>query len=1189
MDVIPLLLLSGVGIITIIILFLALTNRIIFKMAVRNFTRRKAQSVIVVAGLMIGTSLISASLVVQDTMTYSSEVGIYKSLGEVDEEIWGLGQYGTVVYFNESIYDSVREDLSTVPEIEAVAPVIREWGSVFNKDTMLSEPRTSLLGLDSEVMRTTVFGDLNDKGFYPDELGENEIAINSRLADEMDASVGDTLQLSYGAKNFSDPMVPDLHQIDLEVVKVIKERDLFGKANYNQLRTMFFELNVLQELLNRPDEINDIWISNKGDHAGGEQYSGKVNDLIQQALDDAVGATDFGFTLEATNGSLGLMSTSLLFSLKHADRLLELGEQSGTSTTFGLIVPTIALDGSPTDNRMMMGLHTTEAGFPTLDDEVIHLFSGPMAEYNITEGSTITITTMTSTGAVLSNTLTARTLNSEHEAIFPEEIKAMILGLMDFNSSQLLVHQGEYEEDMATFVMVAGLDNATLEQTRASVIELMNEDLIGEDLNIEVQSVKEDNLEMARETGEGIGTIFIFLSLFSIVAGVVLIINIFVMMGEERKSEMGMARAVGMKTKHLVRMYVFEGSLYAFVASIIGALLGLVFGYVVVQAFAYAFGSTEEFGGAAFDIPFYFTWGSVLIAFCAGLLITFATIFFASTRISKLNIIRAIRNIPEPRTASTKKRAQNSGAVLVFFGMLFCYWGFTSNETTGWMIGLPVLFIGAAMISYKWVSFRLAITIASLLIIFVTIQPVEIPVISDAETTENTFIINGLFLVLAGIFIVMFNSEILLNGLQRLFGWSKSARAVLKTAISYPMDNKMKTGMTLGMFALIVFVVTVIAMFSSILDAQTESIVEEQSGGYDILGNTNPTTPFENLSKETLPSELQDYDYKQLETMTSSYVTVLDYDTASSVVGFLGAPGPAKVEQYQLLGVSDAFLSNNGFTLIERDERYETDRDAWKALDEHSSYCIVDGSKLAYSDDPMASDMMGVHVGGTITITDIGGQNRTRVLTVIGIMDQSFFIQGIVVMKDVVRNEYGGVDRIMLVELGDGENTKAVAKAFEVSYLELGLQTSDLVGIISGLMSFMTNFFYLFQGFLGIGLLIGIAGIGIISYRNVIERRQQIGMLRAIGFKKSMIAKSFLIETSFIIILGIVIGVVLGIATGWQMFNEEYADTGAEFVIPWTGLIVISIIAYVATLIFTFYPSLKASKIPPAEALRYIE
>ena len=172
------------------IVILALTNRIIFKMAAKNFSRRKAQSIIVIAGLMIGTSIISASLVVQDTMAYGSEVSVYQSLGEIDEQIWGLNQYGTVVYFNESIYDEIKDLENTVPEIEAVAPAISEWGSVFDLDTLLGEPRAAILGLDSQVLRTTVFGDLDDHGFYPDSLGESEVAINSRLADEMDTSVG---------------------------------------------------------------------------------------------------------------------------------------------------------------------------------------------------------------------------------------------------------------------------------------------------------------------------------------------------------------------------------------------------------------------------------------------------------------------------------------------------------------------------------------------------------------------------------------------------------------------------------------------------------------------------------------------------------------------------------------------------------------------------------------------------------------------------------------------------------------------------------------------------------------------------------------------------------------------------------------------------------------------------------------
>ncbi len=53
--------------------------------------------------------------------------------------------------------------------------------------------------------------------------------------------------------------------------------------------------------------------------------------------------------------------------------------------------------------------------------------------------------------------------------------------------------------------------------------------------------------------------------------------------------------------------------------------------------------------------------------------------------------------------------------------------------------------------------------------------------------------------------------------------------------------------------------------------------------------------------------------------------------------------------------------------------------------------------------------------------------------------------------------------------------------------------------------------------------------------------------------------------------------------------DSGYEEQGVGFVIPWMNLLAISVIAYIATLIFTFYPSLKAAKIPPAEALRYIE
>jgi putative ABC transport system permease protein len=456
----------------------------------------------------------------------------------------------------------------------------------------------------------------------------------------------------------------------------------------------------------------------------------------------------------------------------------------------------------------------------------------------------------------------------------------------------------------------------------------------------------------------------------------------------------------------------------------------------------------------------------------------------------------------------------------------------------------------------------------------------------------EAFVLSGVFLVLAGVQIVMFNSNILLLFLQKTIGRGKSTRAVLKTAISYPMDNKFKTGMTLGMFALIIFTVTVIAMIAAMQASIGDNMLKEQSGGYDIIGMTNPRTPFQNLTIENLPSELSQIDIEELETISTAVVNVVDYDRRQTQGAEYGPPtSSGGVTMSDLLGVSPEFAANNDFSLESRDANFTSDRDAWLALKEDSSYCIVDGNRLEGGGIQVGPpvEQSGVYVGGTITISQIGSSENTT-LTVIGIMDQSLFFGGIIVDKDTVKNDYGGLDNMVVIKLGPGEDADYVAKEFEKAYLVHGLQTFDMKGIINIILSLMNNMMYLMEGFLGIGLLIGIAGIGIISYRNVIERRQQIGMLRAIGFQKKMITKTFLIETSFITLLAIFIGILLGIGIGWNIYRDSgYSEEGVSFVIPWANLLAISIIAYIATLIFTFYPAIKAAKVPPAEALRYIE
>lgn len=76
-----------------------------------------------------------------------------------------------------------------------------------------------------------------------------------------------------------------------------------------------------------------------------------------------------------------------------------------------------------------------------------------------------------------------------------------------------------------------------------------------------------------------------------------------------------------------------------------------------------------------------------------------------------------------------------------------------------------------------------------------------------------------------------------------------------------------------------------------------------------------------------------------------------------------------------------------------------------------------------------------------------------------------------------------------------------------------------------------TAFFRLMQGFLALGLLVGVSGLGIVMVRAVRERRRDIGVLRALGFQAGTIERAFLAESSFVALQGLVLGALLGVLT----------------------------------------------------------
>jgi putative ABC transport system permease protein len=102
-------------------------------------------------------------------------------------------------------------------------------------------------------------------------------------------------------------------------------------------------------------------------------------------------------------------------------------------------------------------------------------------------------------------------------------------------------------------------------------------------------------------------------------------------------------------------------------------------------------------------------------------------------------------------------------------------------------------------------------------------------------------------------------------------------------------------------------------------------------------------------------------------------------------------------------------------------------------------------------------------------------------------------------------------------------------------------------------------------------------------------RRQQIGMLRAIGYQRGTVALSFILESGFIAATGVLSGVVGAAILSWRILTSDEMQTNqaVDFYMPWIEILVYIALAMGFALLMTWWPSRRAARVPIAEALRY--
>ena len=229
-----------------------------------------------------------------------------------------------------------------------------------------------------------------------------------------------------------------------------------------------------------------------------------------------------------------------------------------------------------------------------------------------------------------------------------------------------------------------------------------------------------------------------------------------------------------------------------------------------------------------------------------------------------------------------------------------------------------------------------------------------------------------------------------------------------------------------------------------------------------------------------------------------------------------------------------------------------------------------------------------VEPGTKVTVSD-PYTGRTRVLTVAAIAPSDFFIDnGALYGLPGARTLFGyhlALNR-MYLGLKPSVDADRFAAGVQASFLSNGAEALSIATIVDEGFSVTHQIFQLFQGYLAMGLIVGIAGIAVVMVRAVRERRRQIGTLRALGFGARPVGRSFAIESGFVAVEGTLIGALLALITLYDIvaLSDSFGDLA--FSIPYLQLGALLAGTVAASLLATVWPAISASRIRPAVALR---
>ena len=712
---------------------------------------------------------------------------------------------------------------------------------------------------------------------------------------------------------------------------------------------------------------------------------------------------------------------------------------------------------------------------------------------------------------------------------------------------------------------------------------------------LRVIEVKRLSQELADRWGAALTTVFVVLGLFSIATGTMLVVLIFVMLAAERRTELGVLRALGARQARVAATLLYEGLFYVLLAAAVGVAVGVA---VAVGLISMSGGVLSGFG---IELTPRVEPVSLLLAYCLGAVITMASIAASAWRVGRVTIVAAIRDLPEPNRLTGSRRPLVVGAILLSIGSALTYFAAGSRYALPTGSGVILMILGlATLVSPLFrrlgldarATDRLRYSLAGAALIAYWLLPVDLLFwlgrLRPLPRSVDLFFVAGLSLVLGAILILVSNLEVLAALACRAGARARGGAVIVRLALAFPVQHRFRTGMTVATFGLVIFSMVVAAVLLTGTH-RAYSDPEAMAGGYDIrvdetAGGAPAVRPLLATGLGVKPD-----DFAAIGTITSAPAEAIQPRGEVAIWRSVGL---------SLLDDEFAETVRSGFS--GRATGYASDGEVWEAVCTQPGLAIAAGS-VVRSRDVEPAPVPIFRLDGVfredarfhptpVWVRDIRS-GRAIKLTVIGVLDpRATFGNGLFTSAATFADAGVPPPTRTTSYLRVRPDVSAAEKTLGLN-LSLGqqsLRASEIgedVRRILGLRMLLND---LLQAFIGIGLLAGIAGLGVISMRAVVERRREIGMLRALGLTGRAVQATFLLEASIVALLGIGIGVGLGIALASRLVafvGREFPEI--VFTVPWGQIGGIALFAYVAALLTTSWPAWRAGRVEPAQALRY--